>query len=588
MRRFLNRYKFGFAAVLVLGVGSGLFYFLTDLKSSAPEQEPEISIPENIVYDTTLEDNLGLYKEEDQFKVYEVYLTVYTGLDGKSGDEFNLTRLNQINGSTFDPELKVNVFVQDPDTGEVVAGEQDESINGTIELRGQSARSFEQKSFKVNLSKQTLLFQGQQKLNLNKHISDDTRVTQKFAFDTMIGLPNFTSVRTNFMHVQIKDGTDPDAAYVDYGLFTHVENVDDDYLKVRTLNENATFLKPVDFAFTVAEAEQVHSKLDAALVLRDINRPGDEKLLEMITAINEKGTAFNENFDYYFDRENYLTWIALNILLNNYDTMSRNFLLYSPSNVDKWYFLPWDYDVSMTSPSEWETSEYAKWFGLQRYWGVSLHRKFFQTPENVVALSEKIDTIYQSMMQNGIEEKAGKYRDIYEKYVMNSQADRTYLEETRGEDLSDILERISQLPDTISYNYTKYYERLEAPMPFYLDTISKEADAIAMNWEDAVDLQNDVLSYEVSIFTNPDDPAASSVWSQTTTSNSVLAEKVELKDGIYYWQAVAVDNNGNRQFSFDRCELEPGYQELVRFGMKKFSVQNGVIEEADVSETELP
>jgi len=588
MRRFLNRYKLGFAAVLVLGMGVGLFYFFADLNSSESEQEPESSIPTNIAYDTTLEDKSGLYKEEDQFKVYEVYLTVYTGLDSKSGETFDLTGLNQIEGTTFDPELKINVFVTDPDTGEVVAGEEGDSLNATIELRGQSARSFEQKSFKVNLSKQTLLFQGQQKLNLNKHISDDTRVTQKFAFDAMIGLPNFTSVRTNFMHVQIKDGTDSDAAYVDYGLFTHVENVDDDYLQVRTLNENATFLKPVDFAFTVAEAEQVHSKLDAAMVLRDINRPGDEKLLKMITAINEPGTEFSENFDYYFDRDNYLTWIALNILLNNYDTMSRNFLLYSPSNVDKWYFLPWDYDVSMISPSEWETSEYAKWFGLQRYWGVSLHRKFFQTPENVVALSEKIDSLYQAMMQDGIEEKAQRYRDIYEKYVMNSEADRAYLEEAKGEELSDILERISQLPDTLSHNYTTYYERLEAPMPFYLDTISKEADAIAMNWEDAVDLQNDVLSYEVSIFTNPDDPASSSVWSQTTTSNHVLAEKVALADGIYYWQAVAVDNNGNRQFSFDRCELEPGYQELVRFGMKKFSVQNGVIEEADVSETQLP
>jgi hypothetical protein len=241
----------------------------------------------------------------------------------------------------------------------------------------------------------------------------------------------------------------------------------------------------------------------------------------------------------------------------------------------------------MISPSEWETSEYAKWFGLQRYWGVSLHRKFFQTPENVVALSGKIDSLYQAMMQDGIEEKAQRYRDIYEKYVMNSEADRAYLEEAKGEELSDILEHISQLPATLSHNYTTYYERLEAPMPFYLDTISKEADAIAMNWEDAVDLQNDVLSYEVSIFTNPDDPASSSVWSQTTTSNHVLAEKVALADGIYYWQAVAVDNNGNRQFSFDRCELEPGYQELVRFGMKKFSVQNGVIEEADVSEIQL-
>ena len=588
MRRFLNRHRLGSAVVLVLGAGAGLFYFLADLNSPVSEQEPEINIPTDIAYATALEDKSGLYKEEDQFKVYEVYLTVYTGLESKSGESFDLTGLNQIEGTTSDPELKVNVFVTDPDTGEVVAGEQGESFNGTIELRGQSARNFDQKSYKINLSKQTRLFQGQQKLNLNKHISDDTRVTQKFAFDAMIGLPDFASVRTNFMHVQIKDGTDPAAAYVDYGLFTHVENVDDDYLKVRSLNENATFLKPVDFAFTVAEAEAVHSTLDAELILRDINRPGDEKLLEMITAINEPGTTFNEVFDHYFDRENYLTWIALNILLNNYDTMSRNFLLYSPSNVDKWYFLPWDYDVSMISPSEWETSEYAKWFGLQRYWGVSLHRKFFQTPENVVALSEKIDSLYQAMMQDGIEEKAQNYREIYEKYVMNSQADRAYLEEVKQEELPDILERISQLPATLTYNYTTYYERLEAPMPFYLDTISKEADGIAMNWEDAVDLQNDVLSYEVSIFTNPDDPAASSIWSQTTTSNQVLAENLALADGIYYWQAVAVDNNGNRQFSFDRCELEPGYRKLVRFGMKKFSVQNGGIKEADVSETELP
>lgn len=588
MRRLLNKYKLGFAALLVLGMGAGLFYFVVDRNRAESEQEPESSIPTAIVYDTTLEDNLGLYKEEDQFKVYEVYLTVYTGLDSKSGESFDLTRLNQIEGTTFDPELKVNVFVTDPDTGEVVAGEEGESLNATIELRGQSARNFDQKSYKINLSKQTRLFQGQQKLNLNKHISDDTRVTQKFAFDAMIGLPHFTSVRTNFMHVQIKDGTDPAAAYVDYGLFTHVENVDDEYLKVRSLNENATFLKPVDFAFTVAEAEQVHSNVDAELILRDINQPGDDKLLEMITAINEPGTAFDDIFDYYFDRENYLTWIALNILLNNYDTMSRNFLLYSPSNVDKWYFLPWDYDVSMISPSEWETSEYAKWFGLQRYWGVSLHRKFFQTPENVVALSEKIDSLYQAMMQDGIEEKAQNYREIYEKYVVASQADRTYLEEVKGEESSAILERISQMPATLSYNYATYYERLEAPMPFYLDSISEEADGIAMNWEDAVDLQNDVLSYEVSIFTNPDDPAASSIWSQTTTSNQVLAENVGLADGIYYWQAVAVDNNGNRQFSFDRCKLEPGYRKLVRFGMKKFSVQNGVIKEADDSETPLP
>jgi hypothetical protein len=39
-----------------------------------------------------------------------------------------------------------------------------------------------------------------------------------------------------------------------------------------------------------------------------------------------------------------------------------------------------------------ETSEMPNGWSAA-YWGVSLHRKFFQTPENVVALSEKIDTI---------------------------------------------------------------------------------------------------------------------------------------------------------------------------------------------------
>ena len=113
MRRLLNKYKLGFAALLVLGMGAGLFYFVANLNRAESEQEPESSIPTAIVYDTTLEDNLGLYKEEDQFKVYEVYLTVYTGLDSKSGESFDLTRLNQIEGTTFDPELKVNVFVTD-------------------------------------------------------------------------------------------------------------------------------------------------------------------------------------------------------------------------------------------------------------------------------------------------------------------------------------------------------------------------------------------------------------------------------------------------------------------------------------------
>ena len=290
MKRFFLKNKKIIFLLSVFFIGFSLLIGWEKNNNSSISKGNPILIPTNIMDKNKLADNLNLYKEEDRFKVYEVYLTVYTGLDSKSGIEFDFSSLNEIEGREFDPELKANIFVIDLETGEVIAGEQNNSIpNATIELRGQSARNYPQKSYKINFSKQTRLFQGQRKLNLNKHISDDTRIIQKFAFDSMIGLPNFTSIRTNFMNVKIKDGTKEESEYVDYGLFTHIENVDNDYLTVRSLNENATFLKPVDFAFTLEEAQQVQSKVNAEFILRDVNQPGEDKLLKMVSAINEKG-----------------------------------------------------------------------------------------------------------------------------------------------------------------------------------------------------------------------------------------------------------------------------------------------------------
>ena len=47
-------------------------------------------------------------------------------------------------------------------------------------------------------------------------------------------------------------------------------------------------------------------------------------------------------FAKYFDEENYFTWLAFQMLTGNTDTTSQNFLLYSPQNSQKWYFISWD------------------------------------------------------------------------------------------------------------------------------------------------------------------------------------------------------------------------------------------------------
>ena len=71
-----------------------------------------------------------------------------------------------------------------------------------------------------------------------------------------------------------------------------------------------------------------------------------QKLIAMLTELNDPGSNFDTVFDKYFDKSNYLTWLATNILMGNRDTINQNFALYQPKGSDKFYFMPWDYDGS--------------------------------------------------------------------------------------------------------------------------------------------------------------------------------------------------------------------------------------------------
>ena len=72
-----------------------------------------------------------------------------------------------------------------------------------------------------------------------------------------------------------------------------------------------------------------------------------DKLLEMMEAINDTSADIDDVMNTYFNKENYLTWMATNIIFGNIDAIVNNFLLYSPLNSKTWYFLPWDYDGTL-------------------------------------------------------------------------------------------------------------------------------------------------------------------------------------------------------------------------------------------------
>ena len=132
-----------------------------------------------------------------------------------------------------------------------------------------------------------------------------------------------------------------------YGLYTEIEQPNKTYLEARGLSSSGNMYKARDFSFRLDD------------VLKDVDNPGyDEeafetvlsireadnhkKLLEMLEAVNDETNDFEEVFHKYFNEDNYLTWLAFNLLMGNDDIINHNFIIYNPSNSQTWYFIPWD------------------------------------------------------------------------------------------------------------------------------------------------------------------------------------------------------------------------------------------------------
>ncbi|MEG2118366.1 MAG: CotH kinase family protein, partial [Clostridia bacterium] len=312
-------------------------------------------------------------------------------------------------------------------------------------------------------------------------------------------------------------------------------------------------------------------------LLKIRENPDNDKLAKMLSELNAENGDFNAVFEKYFDEENYLTWCAINILFNNYDTMSRNFLLYSPSSSDKWYFLPWDYDASLIVEDKWKKNIYNAFFGIGRYWGTPLHKKYFLDPENVEKLTKKIDDVYKQLMQKPWSEIGKNYYDIALKKIFSS-VDKEYF--LSHQTIDGFIYDVNSFDKTITYYYNLFYQSLEKPMPIFLGKPTQNDDGtIQFNWSPSYDLQSDRIFYDFAVYTNIDDRENTAVFSDHLSVAKKNLSIDLLPDGIYYWDANPVDSKGNTQSGFDRLRIKEFETEKYSyFGIKRFKMVNGKIE----------
>lgn len=556
----VRKRKLGISVILLLLLIVSGCTEKAELVEKIPEQS---QIVEDLTSSTKLVEDRRIYDYDNDKPLIHLYVTILHSTDGKPTSFYDLNHWYDFN-SIKSESPSLDVIVQEgsekgPGNGQLIV--QKGVANSTLQIRGNSTRIAPQKSYKLKLLDSAGLWRGQRTINLNKHAYDLTRVRNKLSFDYFTFIPDMTSLRTQFVQLHVKDLTakTPVEKFVDYGLYTHVEQVNQRFLASRGLDSNGNLYKATNFEFfrypdqLKLKTDENYNKKAFESILEIQGSDDHTKLLQMLEDVNNDALNINDVFERYFDQDNYLTWIAANILFGNYDTMSQNFFLYSPTNSEKWFFLPWDYDGGWGYYDDGITRSpfYKQWqSGIGTYWGSVLHRRYFKDPQNVEALNAKVETLSKIITSDRTKQLLDQYYPIVKSFITSSP-DLNYLPYS----VDRFEEVYKKLPNITEMNKANYYETLEKPMPIFLNDSKLGKGSYLFEWDYSFDLQGDELFYDFQLSQDP------SFSSQLRQKINIVESKITLHGlapGRYFWRVVVKDSKNNQQIAFDSYENEDG------------------------------
>ena len=561
-----------FAALIVVALGVAFFLRPTD---STQEDTPAPAAEETVVREATqdintvgMAENKSIYSEDDPQSLVYFYVTVQRG-DAGSDTDHSFAQVNSAvrfaEDSHVDNDILARAIVQvgdanGPQPG--MLGYNATDSNATIRVRGNSSSVRPQKSYKLDLDDSAGLWRGQSNIALNKHNFDATRLRNKLYFDLLRPVENISSLRTQFVRLYIKDETAGETTFTDYGLFTQAEVPSKKYLANHGLDSEGYLYKAISFNFEMSDALKNFDDPDfnqAAFdqVLSCKGRQDNQKLIDLVNLIADRSVDINEIVGDYIDRENYLTWLAYNILMGNNDTTVQNFYLYSPLNSQKWFFIPWDGDNCLhwqEDELEGLTGNYGSWeHGVANYWGVLLHQRFLKDEANRAELAAKVDELYETINRDSVNALAQQYDEVVRPYAL-SMPDFYYLGNTARE--RDTI--LAGLGEQVELAYQQFYDSLHELMPFFMYQPVQEGDTIRFQWEDAYDFDNQSITYRLRVAATPDftSPVVDVSGLDSTEYSVPLTQ---LRGRIWYYEVTAVTRDGRTAPAMNKIQVNDLY-----------------------------
>ena len=185
-------------------------------------------------------------------------------------------------------------------------------------------------------------FYGFKKLSLKNNYNDKSMLREKVAADvfTAAGL---VSSHTAFYTVYVDHGDGP----VYFGLYTLVEEVDDTVIDTQFSDDDENLYKPDGDGASFAEG----SFSEEVFVKKTNEDEADySDILSVFDALHASNRttdpeAWRTNLESVFDTDQFLKYLAVNTVIQNWDTygrMTHNYFLYNNPDTDKLQWIPWD------------------------------------------------------------------------------------------------------------------------------------------------------------------------------------------------------------------------------------------------------
>ncbi len=224
---------------------------------------------------------------------------------------------------------------------------QNGSINDTINqvgfrLRGNTSRASQKKSFKLDFNHfvSGRDFYGIEKINLNGEHNDVSIIRSKFSWDIFESI-EMVAPRANHMEVYVNDEY--------YGLYISVEHIDDTFLNKNFSDDSGNLWKclwPANLGYRGSDPSDYHPWVgdDRPYDLKANENEYDfTQLARLIHIINNDP----DSLEHILDISSFVQYLAINILTGSWDdyrSNQNNFYLYYQPDIDRFLFIPYDYD----------------------------------------------------------------------------------------------------------------------------------------------------------------------------------------------------------------------------------------------------